>query len=70
MNVKEVAYEILDTYPIGMKFKTINYLRLLKSKSGRNPMDGTALRYLREYRQSNRMIVNVDKRKSIYEVVG
>jgi hypothetical protein len=70
MNAKKAVYEILDAYNSGERFSGYELLRKVKIKGGGNHYPDTLLRYMRKYRkETGRIVVNVDKSKSIYEVI-
>lgn len=67
---KKATFFILDGYNAGDQFSGYVLKMLVKSKTGKELYPATALRYLREYRETERQIVNIDKAKSIYRMIG
>lgn len=71
MKAKQATFEILDEYQDGEKFKGIDLMYQVQMRTGEVHYPDTMLRYMREYRRKrNRLVVNIDKAKSIYRVVG
>ena len=69
MTAKQCTFEILDEMSPGKRFTSIALMLMVKEKTGEIHLPDTCMRYAREYRRSSgRGIVNVDKRRSIYEV--
>ncbi|MDY7027969.1 MAG: hypothetical protein SVR04_06705 [Spirochaetota bacterium] len=68
---KQVIFDFLDGQPVGARFRGYDlHFRVMNTLNEIHYID-TYLRYLREYRQkTGRLIVNVDKAKSIYEVMS
>jgi len=67
---KKTCFSILDCLIPGDKFTGYNLMQAVKNKTGKTLYPASALRYLREYRNiTDKRIINVDKMKSIYEVV-
>ncbi len=68
---KQTTFDILDGYKPGYRFKGIDLMFQVQFETGKIHYPDSMLRYMREYRQrTGRKIENVNKAKSIYEVVG
>jgi hypothetical protein len=68
---KQVIFDFLDSQPVGARFRGYDLHFLVMSTLNEIHYIDTYLRYLREYRQrTGRIIANVDKAKSIYEVIS
>jgi hypothetical protein len=71
MNAKQITFKILDEYPIGATFRGIDLMYDVRMRTGEVHYPDTMLRYMREYRRKHgRGIVNINKAKSVYQVVG
>ncbi len=71
MNNKTATFSILDRLHIGEEFTGYNLMGAVELSTGKTLYPATALRYLRLYRAATgRQIVNVNKSKSIYQVVS
>lgn len=68
---KQVIFDFLDSLSVGARFRGYDlHFRVMSVLNEIHYID-TYLRYLREYRQkTGRLIVNVDKAKSVYEVMS
>jgi hypothetical protein len=68
---KQVIFDFLDGLKIGARFRGFDlHFRVIEELNEVHYID-TYLRYMREYRQrTGRIIANVDKAKSIYEVIS
>lgn len=71
ITAKQVIFDFLDSLPVGAKFRGYDlHFRVMGVLNEIHYID-TYLRYLREYRQTTgRIIRNIDKAKSIYEVIS
>lgn len=69
MTAKQATFNILDRAESGETFTGYELMQAVKKAIGKTLYPATALRYLREYRETGRQIVNVDKAKSIYKVL-
>jgi len=70
VNLKQATFRTLDRYRDGQKFRGIDLAYEVQFLTGKMCYPATPLRHLREYRQrTGREIRNVDKKKSVYEVV-
>lgn len=71
MNLKKATFEVLDRYKRGQKFRGMDLVYEVQFLTGKVCYPDTALRHMREYRRKRgREIENVDKKRSVYEVVG
>lgn len=69
MSAKAATFEILRSFKKGDRFTGYDLMLKVKHKTGEIHYPSTMLRYLREYRESTGIrIVNVDKKRSIYEI--
>ena len=66
--VKKELFKLLDEMPLGKQFKGIYLQQEINRRTGKMHYPETYLRYMRQYRREKRLIVNIDKAKSIYEV--
>ncbi len=70
MNAKAETRKILDRMKLGTRFSGIDLMLRVREKTGETHYPSTMLRYLREYRKTSKYeFMNVNKRKSIYEVI-
>ena len=70
-SAKKITFEILDKMKAGTRFGGIEITLKVKARTGVLHFPDTILRYMREYRRNTgRGIINVNKKKSIYQVVG
>jgi hypothetical protein len=68
---KQVIFDFLDDLSPGQRFNGYDLFRRVKNQIDEIHYIDTYLRYLREYRKrTGRIIRNVDKAKSIYEVIS
>ncbi len=71
MNAKKATFTILSRMIPGDKFTGYGLTVRVNKLVNEIHMSGTMLRYMREYREeSGRVILNTNKRKSMYEVMG
>jgi hypothetical protein len=70
MTAKSVTYDILDAMRPGRRFSSVELSRMVYDRTGETHLPDTMMRYARHYRRTRRGVVNVDKRRSIYEVRG
>jgi hypothetical protein len=74
MTIKQSAYsavfDYLDKLPIGTQFSGLTLQKIMNRKSGATHFADTYLRYLRYYRREKRNVVNVNRAKSLYQIVG
>ena len=71
MNNKTATFTTLDKIPTGKRFYSLNLREVVWSKTNKQPMDATCLRYLREWNtlQSDKKAVCISKSKSLYQVI-
>ena len=68
---KRVTFLLLQKMNKGARFSGNDLMQKVKTITGEMHYHDTILRYMREFRETTgRDIVNVDKRKSIYEMMG
>ncbi len=71
MTAKEMIFEYLDNSNPGTRFTGYDLVRRGMHCLDEMHYPDTYLRYIREYRQkTGREIVNINKKKSIYEVIS
>ncbi|WP_143305516.1 hypothetical protein [Marispirochaeta aestuarii] len=70
MNAKAATFQILDAYKPGERFTGFDLYLKVKWMLNETHYPDTYLRYVRDYRKkTGRIIRNVNKHKSIYEVI-
>ena len=68
---KQVIFDFLDSLSVGARFMGYDLHFRVLGELNEIHYIATYLRYLREYRQNTgRIIANVDKARSIYEVIS
>jgi len=71
MSAKQETFKILDHYRPGDRFSGTQLMTQVQRRTGETHYPSSMLRYMREYRRTTgREIRNIDKRRSIYEVLG
>jgi len=71
MTAKEITFAILNKLKKGTQFTGYQLMKWVRERGGGLHYPDTILRYMREYRQATgRRVLNVDKPKSLYEVIG
>lgn len=70
MNARQTTFNILREYEKGYRFTGYGLMLEVKKRTGELHYPATCLRYMRIFRQeTGRRIVNVDKAKSVYQMV-
>ena len=70
MTARQTTFKILKGYKKGETFTGYDLRNTVRYHTGKMLYPATALRYLRIYRkESGRRIVNIDKAKSVYQMV-
>ena len=68
-NARQAVFNILEEMKPGQKFSGTGLKAQVYIKTGSFHYEDTCLRYMRLYRlQPGKLIVNINKKKSIYEV--
>lgn len=66
---KHITFRILNEMPVGTKFTGSDLERYVCREAIKKPQITTVLRYMRLYRNLNRKIICLEKRKSLYEMI-
>jgi hypothetical protein len=70
-NAKAALFELLDEFPAGREFPGILLQQEILERTGMMHYPDTYLRYLRMYRKERgRSVVNINRARSIYKVIG
>jgi len=71
MTARQITFDLLSKTRPGDKFTGWMLRSYVEAKTGKMLHYATAIRYMRIYRkESGRKIVNIDKMKSVYEVIN
>lgn len=69
-SAKQTTFRVLNNLKPGVRISGYALKRIVDAETGETHFPDTYLRYMREWRrETGRGIVNVDKKKSIYEVM-
>lgn len=70
MKAKKVLYSVLDEMPEGVTFTGGSLQYQVQYITGYYHYPATMLRYMREWRCTNRKIVCLNNKKSLYQMIG
>lgn len=69
-SAKQITFELLDRCQPGQRFSGYGLRAEVNRRTGQHHYPDTMLRYMREWRKTTgREIRNIDRAKSIYEVI-
>jgi len=71
MEAKKKTFEVLDRLPVGVEFTGIQLANWVRCETGEIHYPDTTLRYLRYWRRERgRMVISVNRHRSIYKIVA